>query len=93
MNLDVPMWQLTAGQLVELTGFNHMSEVINQPKPEKKFIYALLDHIELQGCGHQIAQRIKGIMQISLTQVGQKIIFNAYVVLNALNKKGASARG
>jgi excisionase family DNA binding protein len=91
MNLDVPMWQLTARQFLELTGFNKSSEIVNTPKQEKNLIYGLAGLRELLGCSHPTAQRIKDSGKIPFTQIGRKIIFDADAVLTALNKRGGKA--
>lgn len=88
MNLDVPMWQLTARQFLELTGFNQSSEIINQPKQEKNLIYGLKGLRQLLDCSHPTAQRIKDSGRVPYQQIGRKIIFDADLVLKALaNKK------
>ena len=91
MNLDAPMWQLTARQFLELTGFNKSSEVINEPKQSKNLIYGLAGLRQLLNCSHPTAQRIKDSGKIPYQRVGKKLIFDADLVLKALevgNKKG-----
>ena len=90
MNLDVPMWQLTARQFLELTGLNKSNQAINTPKQEKNLIYGLSGLRELLGCSHPTAQRIKDSGKIPYKQIGRKIIFDADAVLTALNKKGGA---
>lgn len=93
MNLDVPIWQLTARQFLELTSGSKLAEEKQESKIDKNLIYGIAGLSNLLGCSVPTAQRIKDSGKIPYTQIGRKIIFDADAVLTALNKKGVKAHG
>ncbi len=93
MDLSTPIWQLTAGQFLELTGNRPAPDVKDFSEP-KKYVYGLAGLRELLQCSHPTAQRIKDSGKIPFIQTGRKLIFEAEAVLKALsNKKGKKAHG
>ncbi len=93
MDLNTPIWQLTAGQFLELTGKRPAPEVKDFTEP-KKYVYGLAGLKELLQCSHPTAQRIKNSGKIPFIQTGRKLIFEAEAVLKALEKKkGTRAHG
>jgi len=88
MDLNTPIWQLTAGQFLDLTGNKPTPDIKDFSEP-KKYVYGLSGLRELLHVSHPTAQRIKDSGKIPFIQTGRKLIFDAEAVLKALeNKKG-----
>ncbi len=91
VNLNTPLWQLSVGDFIELTGNRPAPEVKDFTEPNK-YVYGLSGLCELLKCSHPTAQRIKDSGKIPFIQTGRKLIFDSDAVLTALGskKKGAS---
>lgn len=91
-NLNTPIWQLTVGEFLELQERALQTTVKEEPKkaaPEKRLVYGLTGLAELVGCSRVTAQKIKnsGRIDKAITQVGRKIVINADLAMELLNRK------
>jgi len=93
MKEDMPIWQLSVKQLIDIM----MSVISNQqaihpilseqPKEDKRYVYGMAGLARLLGCSIVTANRIKksGVINKAISQVGRKIIIDADLALELLN--------
>ena len=93
MKEDMPIWQLSVKQLIDIL----MSVISNQqaihpilseqPKEDKRYVYGMAGLARLLGCSIVTANRIKksGVINKAISQVGRKIIIDADLALELLN--------
>ena len=93
MKEDMPIWQLSVKQLIDIM----MSVISNQqaihpilseqPKEDKRYVYGMAGVARLLGCSIVTANRIKksGVINKAISQVGRKIIIDADLALELLN--------
>lgn len=86
--LEMPIWQMTARQLIDLLSHHATPQPEVQQSVAKQYVYGLSGLRQLIGCSHVTAQRIKdsGKLKGCFSQVGRKLVFDADAVLNALKK-------
>jgi hypothetical protein len=92
IDLNVPIWQLTGQQFLELTGLNKPSEVVYTPQSKTEYVYGIAGLAGIANCSLPTAQKLKNSGTIPYAQSGRKIIFEVSAVLEAL-KKGKGATG
>jgi hypothetical protein len=88
INLELPLWQLTAGQLLDLIAYGTQTKIsiedpivriIDTTKDDRHYVYGLSGIAQLFGCSKTMATRIKqsGKIDKALYQYGNKIIVDA----------------
>jgi hypothetical protein len=104
INLDLPLWQLTAGQLLDLISYGTKTEIsINDPivkvidttkEAGKNYVYGLDGIAKLFGCSKTSANRIKqsGKIDAALYQHGNKIIVDADKALSLIKVNGKHSK-
>lgn len=95
MNIDdlklKPLWQMTGEEFLFLQQ-NAGQKELNNPIPidtNKKYVYGILGIAKLFGCSIPTASRIKksGKINKAITQIGRKIIVDAYLALELAGRK------
>ncbi|KAA6303178.1 MAG: hypothetical protein EZS26_000781 [Candidatus Ordinivivax streblomastigis] len=79
-DLNTPIWQLTAGDLLDLLERgNKPVTVIDTTKDDRHFVYGLAGLADLFGCSKTTASRIKqsGRITKAVSQLGNKIVVDA----------------
>jgi hypothetical protein len=88
INLELPLWQLTAGQLLDIIVYGTQTKIsiedpivkiVDTTKDNKRYVYGLAGIASLFGCSKTTANRIKqsGKIDAAFYQYGNKIIVNA----------------
>lgn len=89
MNLNTPIWQLTIGEFLELQKQNIPSQNKTESlNTDKAFVYGISGLAELLKCSNATAQKIKssGIIDKATSQIGRKIVFDARLVIELIQK-------
>jgi hypothetical protein len=86
INLNVPIWQLTGQEFLELTGLNKPVEVI-KAQPVKQYAYGIAGLAAIANCSNPTAQKLKNSGLVPFMQSGRKIIWDVDAVLEALKFK------
>jgi hypothetical protein len=95
INLDLPLWQLTGRQLLDIIEYGTKTKisvedpiikVIDTTKDSKHYVYGLDGIASLFGCSKTSANRIKqsGKIDPALYQYGNKIIVDADKALSLI---------
>ena len=91
MDLNIPIWQLTVGQFMELQQ-SVAPTIIEKHEEKENLAYGLDGLAKLIGCSKSQAFRIKqsGKINDAITQLGRKIIIDKRLALELLKdqKKG-----
>jgi hypothetical protein len=85
INLELPLWQLTAGQLLDIVAYgiqakNSIEDPTVKTTDERRFVYGLAGIAKLFGTRSKTtANRIKqsGVIDDAIYQFGNKIIVDA----------------
>ncbi len=89
--LNQPLWQMTGADFLQLHRLaldEQMQGVQSAQQPTKRYVYGLRGICELFQCSHAHAQKLKdGILRPAIKQVGRKIIVDAYMALELLEKR------
>ena len=90
MNTDIPIWQLTVGELVSViqeTIRNEVKEIPMQPNEEKGY-YGIKGISEIFNCSLRTAQNIKssGVIDKAIIQYGRTIVVDKEKALNLVKK-------
>ena len=95
--LDLPLWQLTARELMELISEKLLergtlvldSQKQIQIEQDKRWVYGIKGIDELFNCSHATAWKIKksGIIDPAIKQIGRKIVVDAPRALELASKK------
>ena len=88
IDLNKPLWQLTAGEFLELLKQDHTPEPTKQiDTTEKDYVYGIAGIAQLFGCCNKTASKIfhSGKIDKAVSRWGQKIIVDAVLALE-LNK-------
>ena len=95
--LDLPLWQLTARELMELISeklLERRTLVLDSQKQiqieqDKRWVYGIKGIAELFNCSHATAWKIKksGIIDPAIKQIGRKIVVDAPLALELASKK------
>ncbi len=95
--LDLPLWQLTVRELMELISEKLLergtlvldSQKQIQIEQDKRWAYGIKGIAELFNCSHATAWKIKksGIIDPAIKQVGRKIVVDAPLALELASKK------
>jgi hypothetical protein len=99
INLDLPLWQLTGRQLLDIISYgtkekisieDPIVKVIDTTKDGKRYVYGLSGIADLFGCSKTSANRIKqsGKIDAALYQYGNKIIVDADKALSLIKVNG-----
>jgi hypothetical protein len=103
INLELPLWQLTAGQLLDLIAYGTQTKisiedpivkVIDTTKDNRNFVYGLSGIAQLFGCSKTSANRIKqsGKIDKAIYQYGNKIIVDADKALSLIQVNGKHSK-
>lgn len=84
---DTPIAMLTVGQLKEILSTHEPQKPTLKEKP-KKYVYGLSGLAEIFNCSIPTATRIKrsGKINAAIKQIGRKIIVDAELALELINK-------
>lgn len=89
--LNVPLWQMTGADFLQLHRLalgEQMQGVQSAQQPTKRYVYGLRGICELFQCSHAHAQKLKdGILRPAIKQVGRKIIVDADMAMELLEKR------
>ena len=95
--LDLPLWQLTVRELMELISEKLLergtlvldSQKQIQIEQDKRWVYGIKGIAELFNCSHATAWKIKksGIIDAAIKQIGRKIVVDAPRALELASKK------
>ena len=95
--LDLPFWQLTVRELMELISemlFEQRIPVLDNHEQirieqDKRWVYGIKGIAELFNCSHATAWKIKksGIIDAAIKQIGRKIVVDAPLALELASKK------
>jgi hypothetical protein len=106
INLDLPLWQLTAGQLLDLISYGTQTKIsiedpivkiIDTTADNKHYVYGIKGIADIFGCSKTTANRIKqsGKINEAIYQYGNKIIVDADKALSLTHvngKRGKTSR-
>ncbi|MDR2910736.1 MAG: DUF3853 family protein [Bacteroidales bacterium] len=89
LDLEKPLWQLTVGEFLELTGQTPTVTVDNTPKSEKRLVYGIAGIAQLFNCSMPTANRIKqsGKIDKAISQYGRMITVDADLALELMKKE------
>ncbi|MDR1459701.1 MAG: DUF3853 family protein [Bacteroidales bacterium] len=99
INLELPLWQLTAGQLLDLISCGTQTKVtiedpivkiVDTTADDKRYVYGLSGIAKLFGCSKTTANRLKqsGKIDQAIFQYGNKIIVDADKALALIKVNG-----
>jgi hypothetical protein len=88
LNLNVPIWQLTGQEFLELTGLNKKQESENVQVP-RRYVYGISGLARLANCSNPTAQKLKNSGRVPFMQHGRKIVFDVDAVLDAMKNNPA----
>jgi len=103
INLDLPLWQLTSGQLLDLIAYGTQTKIsiedpivkiIDTYKDGKNYVHGLAGIANLFGCSKTTANRIKqsGKIDKAIFQYGNKIIVDADKALELVKVNGKRSK-
>ncbi|MCL1933569.1 MAG: DUF3853 family protein [Candidatus Azobacteroides sp.] len=103
INLNLPLWQLTAGQLLDIISYGTQTKIsvedpivkiIDTTKDGKNYVYGLDGIANLFGCSKTTANRIKqsGKINTALYQYGNTIIADADKALELIKVNGKQSK-
>jgi hypothetical protein len=103
INLELPLWQLTAGQLLDLIAYGTKTKIsiddpivkiIDMTKEKRHHVYGLDGIAQLFGCSKTMASRIKssGKIDKATYQYGNKIIVDADKALELVQVNGKNSK-
>ncbi len=86
--LDMPIWQMTGSQFLELSRLAN-SHTQKQEVVSVKFVYGYAGIARIFGCSTATAARIKasGKIDAAIKQIGRKIIVDADLALELAGKR------
>lgn len=89
--LNQPLWQMTGAEFLQLHKLaldEQMQGVQPVQQTMRRYVYGLRGICELFQCSHAHAQKLKdGVLKPAIKQVGRKIIVDAEMAMELIEKK------
>ena len=92
-NKDVPMWQLSVKEFIEILEtivYNCQPEKINPSRRTEQRVYGIDGIAKIFHCSRGTAMKIKksGIINPAIKQIGRKIVVDVDLALKLADRKG-----
>jgi hypothetical protein len=94
VNLELPLWQLTAGQLLDLIASGMQAQAADNADTDDKidtserYVYGIAGIAKLLGCSNTMVHKHRkdGWIEPAIRQRGRKIICDAALIIELFNE-------
>jgi hypothetical protein len=88
--MNLPLWQLTVAQFLNVMASASEKNTADAPKPTKEYVYGLQGLERLLNVSHVTAQRLKdGPLKKAVLQRGRKIMIDKELAIQLFNDRNA----